>query len=75
MVKQNQTIRQQQPTNYLSVFEHFVGLAFKGLTLSSWLEHTGCIIFDKIMIFESLNVLVIHISQYALIPWLKTIKT
>ena len=31
MVKYTQTIRRQQPTNCLSVFEHFVGLAFKGL--------------------------------------------
>ena len=27
-----QTIRRQQPTNYLSLFDHFVGLALKGLT-------------------------------------------
>ena len=31
MVKHNETIRRQQPTNYLSVFDHFVGLALKGL--------------------------------------------
>ena len=31
-VKHPQTIRRQQPTNCLSVFEHFVGLALKGLT-------------------------------------------
>ena len=31
MVKYNQTIRQQQPTNCLSVFDHFVWLLFKGL--------------------------------------------
>ena len=30
MVKQTQTIRRQQPKNCLSVFDHFVGLAFKG---------------------------------------------
>ena len=30
MVKYTQTIRQQQPTNCLSIFEHFVGLALKG---------------------------------------------
>ena len=33
MVKHSQTIRRQQPTNYLSLFDHFVGLAFKGLKL------------------------------------------
>ena len=31
MVKQTQTIRRQQPTKYLSVFDHFVALALKGL--------------------------------------------
>ena len=30
MVKHTQTIRRLLPTNYLSVFDHFVGLAFKG---------------------------------------------
>ena len=29
MVKHTQKIRRQQPTNYLSVFEHFVELALK----------------------------------------------
>ena len=33
MVKQTQTIRQQKPTNCLSVFDHFVVLALKGLNL------------------------------------------
>ena len=32
MVKQTQLIRRQQPTNCLSVFDHFVKLAFIGLT-------------------------------------------
>ena len=32
MVKQTQTICRQQPTNCLSVFDHFVGLALKSLT-------------------------------------------
>ena len=31
IVKHTQTIRHQNPTNYLSVFDHFVGLVFKGL--------------------------------------------
>ena len=35
MVKHTQTIRRQQPTNCLSVFEHFVGLELKGLKLSA----------------------------------------
>ena len=31
MVNHTQTIRQQQPTNCLGVFDHFVGLALTGL--------------------------------------------
>ena len=31
MVQQTQTIRRQQPTSCLSVFDHFVGLALKRL--------------------------------------------
>ena len=30
MVKHTQTIRRQEPTNCLSVFDHFVGLPLKG---------------------------------------------
>ena len=33
MVKHIETIRRQQPTNCLSVFDHFVVLALKGLRL------------------------------------------
>ena len=33
MVKHTQTIRRQQPTNCLSVFDHFVKLASKGLNV------------------------------------------
>ena len=33
MVKHTQTIRRQQPTNCLSMFDHFVGLAVKGLKM------------------------------------------
>ena len=33
MVKHTQAIRWQQPTNCLSVFDHFVGLALKGLNI------------------------------------------
>ena len=32
MVKHTQTIGRQQPTNYLSMFEHFMGLALKEFT-------------------------------------------
>ena len=34
MVKHTQTNQRRQPTNCLSVLDHFVGLAFKGLTTS-----------------------------------------
>ena len=33
MVKHSQTIRQQLPTNYLSVFDYFLGLVLKELTV------------------------------------------
>ena len=32
MFKHLQAIRRQEPTNYLSVFDHFVRLVLKGLT-------------------------------------------
>ena len=32
MVKHTQTIRRQKTTNYLSVFDHFLGFALKGLS-------------------------------------------
>ena len=38
MVKHTQTIRREKPTNCLSVFDHFVGLAPKGLMFSGGLE-------------------------------------
>ena len=31
MDKHTQAVRRQQSTNFVSVFEHFVGLALKGL--------------------------------------------
>ena len=34
MVKHTQAIRRQQPMNFMSVFDHFVVLALKGLTFS-----------------------------------------
>ena len=38
MVKYTQTIRRQQPTNCLSVLDHFVGLVLKGLKSLSLLQ-------------------------------------
>ena len=40
MVKQTQTICQQKTTNCLSVFDHFVGLAFKGLKRQQYFSPT-----------------------------------
>ena len=37
MVKHTQTIRRELPTNCLSVFDHFVKLALKGLKLNRYL--------------------------------------
>ena len=38
MVKHTQTIRRRLPTNCLSVFDHFVALALKGLTVCGQLR-------------------------------------
>ena len=37
MVKHTQTIRRLLPTNFLSMFDHFVGLTHKGLVLFHFL--------------------------------------
>ena len=43
MVKHTQTIRRLFAMNSLSVFDHFVGLALKGLKLSmQGMYYTGC---------------------------------
>ena len=39
MVKDTQTIRQQRQTNFLSVSDHFVGLALKVITLTTKLMY------------------------------------
>ena len=36
LVKYTQTIRRQQPTNCLSVFDHFEGLGLKGLIVNTF---------------------------------------
>ena len=44
MVKLTQTIRWQQPTNCLSVFDHSLGLvAFNGLTIRQLLKLTAAV--------------------------------
>ena len=58
MVKHTQTIRRQQPTNCLSVFDWFVGLELKGLKTSrsfplgakGWLC-SACVL--SVVIYES----------------------
>ena len=37
MVKHTQNIRRLLPTNCLSMFDHFKGLALKGLSLEEWI--------------------------------------
>ena len=43
MVKQTQTIRRLLPTNCLSVFDNFMGLAIKGLAIFRKKHHSGCL--------------------------------
>ena len=43
MVKYTQTIRRQQSTSCLSVFDHFVGLALKGLRLTTSLYNVDIV--------------------------------
>ena len=40
MVKHTQTIRWHEPTNCLSMFDHLMGLALKGLTLTFLATYT-----------------------------------
>ena len=53
MVKHTQTIRRLLPTNSLSVFNHFVGLALKWIALSLFLRLT-CFCYCYISIFDVL---------------------
>ena len=45
MVKHTQTICWEEPTNCLSVFDHSVGLALKGLNLKFYFAFLSKIIF------------------------------
>ena len=48
MVKHTQTIRRQEPTNCLSVFDQFMGLALKGLKdVFSTLSNIYGVIFNE----------------------------
>ena len=46
MIKHTQTIRRQQLTNCFCVFDHFVGLALKGLKRTPW-----CTVLDFMFLF------------------------
>ena len=48
MVKHTQAIRRQQPTNFLSVFDYFLGFALKGLSCCINLEKLSIRIFYKV---------------------------
>ena len=52
MIKHTQTIRWQQPMNCLSVFDYSVGLALKGLKLSSNIIK---IVYNENLYLEILN--------------------
>ena len=45
IVKHTQTIRRQQPTNCLSVFDHFLGLVLEGLICSFFDAFKVAVIF------------------------------
>ena len=55
MVKHAQTVRRLLPTNCLSVFEHFMGLALKGLTTYFLLDKCS---FNPKFFFKSKNSLI-----------------
>ena len=47
MVKRTQTIRRQNPTDRVNVFDYFVWLALKGLTLSCLMLKHGQTYFEN----------------------------
>ena len=66
MVKHTQIIRRQKPTNYLSVFDHFVGLALKRLSLlSNTIYLTITLLRPSNSDINSLNVKVEQINLFA----------
>ena len=54
MVKHTQTIRWQQPTNCLSVLDHFVGLALKELIEFTWSQENRCL-WEGLFVFMKWN--------------------
>ena len=64
MVKHTQAICRQQPTNFMSVFDHFAGLALKGLT---WKQppHT----FTQFFFSELLKLTLFAPMSHFCTPW------
>ena len=54
MVKHTQTIYQLLPTDYLSVFDHYVGLAVKGLMCFGYREVLKKLILFRAFLFNCL---------------------
>ena len=70
MVKHTETIRRQQPTNCLSVSDHFVGLALKGLKLFPQLVYILFTHFRSMLLFYTPE----NIKNDALLMFLGGIK-
>ena len=66
MVKHTQTIRRQKPTNCLSVFDHFVGLALKGLKVQSPIQCS--IRIDTVRYY----VILVNVNVSEINPWTRT---
>ena len=61
MVKHTQTTRRQKPTNCLSVFDHFVGLALKGYLLR--LSSFNSFLTDLRLLTETVQTLIILLAM------------
>ena len=62
MGKHTQTIRRQQPTNCLSVFDHFVNLALKGL------KTFNEIVLDFLPVESKTNILYVNFNFTGNLP-------
>ena len=58
MIKYTQTIRLQQPTNCLSVFDHFVKLVLKGLS-----NFQSTIILQEAIIKKQLRIIFVMLQE------------
>ena len=73
MVKHTQTIRHHQPTNCLSVFDHFAGFVFKGLgCLLSLYSVTAIHLFEhqskQIMVNVEIISILLLLFNFSLVP-------